>query len=607
MKARSLLPTLLACAVRSVAGGMAPMDELHTYAAFVAHSPLVLLAMPRRELLLYDAGAGRVRGWIPQDGAITAVRASPDGRAMAVGVHAGFAPVSGYLAAWTLPGGRYVGAISTPGAHALDFAGDELAVAMFGYVHLWPYTRLSGETLTFPGAAAIVGGEAAVTALKAYGGRILLAFSDGTCRLVSRQGDAIASIQASDKDVADAALSPDGTTIATGAGDGRLVLWKLGGAPLQAWSEQFAGTVTAVAFDPGGRLVACATDDGELGLFGSDDGRRLWKRRSNTLHKDGLDMTGYASITFTPDSRSVVAATVDNEIQLHPVDGGTVMPLLPRDFVTAAAYSPDGSSVAVGTYHGRLLIRSQDGEREAGRTDDGPIMSLSFERDGRLLTGSLGGSLTEFGGPAMRRLGEIDSLRQATVAGETMLLAGTETLEAPNGAIVAYRGGQRWQANGGHGAFTSVLQRAEVVVTGGLDGRLRAWTPFSAVQPIAVEETGAAINAMLAASADEFFAIDDDGSISRFRWGDGRFTRGAARRVSGTSLKIAAADSRRIAVADFGGGLWVLEAATLRELASRDYPSQVTALAFNGRGVLSVFTADGEEHRVVLKDGPDKS
>jgi hypothetical protein len=183
-----------------------------------------------------------------------------------------------------------------------------------------------------------------------------------------------------------------------------------------------------------------------------------------------------------------------------------------------------------------------------------------------------------------------------------LLLAGGRSLEAPNGMLSAIRGPERWQASGTYGALTSVLRISDVLVSGGLDGRLRVWKPFSSPGPSAVEELGTAVNVLLPSSDAGFIALDDEGRLTAYSWTGARLRREAAGGIPGACLKQGAVDRGRglIAAADFTGRLWLFDLTTLRLRGRRDYPAQVTALGFSSAAGLLVFTADGEEHVVDL-------
>jgi WD40 repeat protein len=150
------------------------------------------------------------------------------------------------------------------------------------------------------------------------------------------------------------AFSPGGTILATAGTDGTARLWDVAtrrqiGAPMTAG----AASVNGVAFSPGGTILATAGDDGAA---------RLWDVA--THRQIGAAMTAGGTslnaVAFSPDGTILATAGADGSVRLWDVAthrqigapmtaGGTLG-------ATAVAFSPDGKILAVGGGDGTVVL-----------------------------------------------------------------------------------------------------------------------------------------------------------------------------------------------------------------------------------------------------------
>ncbi|MGW5258219.1 nSTAND1 domain-containing NTPase [Streptomyces sp. NPDC004012] len=148
------------------------------------------------------------------------------------------------------------------------------------------------------------------------------------------------------------AFSPDGRTLATGAGDDTIRLWSLADpahpVPLGRPLTGHTSWVYWLQFSPDGRTLASASRDRTV---------RLWDIR-DPLHLRALGgpLTGHRdyvfSVSFSRDGRTLATAGQDHTVRLwdvsdpahakavgHPLTGASAA-------VASAAFSPDGRTVA---------------------------------------------------------------------------------------------------------------------------------------------------------------------------------------------------------------------------------------------------------------------
>jgi WD40 repeat protein len=114
----------------------------------------------------------------------------------------------------------------------------------------------------------------------------------------------------------------------------------------------FTGSVTSVAVSPDGTTLATGSTDGTA---------QLWNRI--THQSVGPPLTGHTgpvtSVAFSPDGKALAAGYADDTIQLwnvathHPLGS----PLAGHGGpVTSVAFSPDGKTLASGSYDGTVRL-----------------------------------------------------------------------------------------------------------------------------------------------------------------------------------------------------------------------------------------------------------
>lgn len=180
------------------------------------------------------------------------------------------------------------------------------------------------------------------------------------------------------------ALSPDGTSIATGEEDFAVRLWDLASGTLRATFPGHYARISALAFSPDGRLLATS---------GTERVIRLWDTRSGQLieilqgHGDEV-----RALSFSPDGERLLSASADGSARLFHLHGGQHVLRLGGHTrgVSAATYSPDGQHIATASKDATARIwDAQSGRLLVTLALPGEVSAVAFAPNGPFLATAL--------------------------------------------------------------------------------------------------------------------------------------------------------------------------------------------------------------------------
>jgi WD40 repeat protein len=312
----------------------------------------VLSAGADNTLRVWDfATAKQVRHWQPSDTDDSISRAlaiSPDGKRLAYG---GFRSVH-VCDALT---GRVLHALSgetIPSSDFLSFLGesDVLLCAQNDTIHV--FRADTGEELrSFPLDSELLVGQVQITdnyqtpllALSADGSRLLSAQYGRVWLWDVGRGKKLRKLGGDWGKVSAVALSRDHQLYAWGNGDGELALGDTSGKTLQFLTtvtrENDVAGVSALAFSPDGKQLACGDASGAISIYATDTGKQLQDIAAHSWEVDTL--------AFTADGRSLVSGGSDGCVRVWDLRTGEEQ--VPTHFsrgTVKVALSGDGARLA---------------------------------------------------------------------------------------------------------------------------------------------------------------------------------------------------------------------------------------------------------------------
>ncbi|XVU30277.1 hypothetical protein ACQPZJ_25270 [Actinoplanes sp. CA-054009] len=178
------------------------------------------------------------------------------------------------------------------------------------------------------------------------------------------------------------AVSPDGATVAAGDANNQVIVWDLGTGKIVRRlgvvdPNQY---VARVAYLPGGTMVAAASSDGTVRLFGPGSDKPV-----RTLGRAGA--SPLRALAVSRDGRQLLTASEDHKLHLWRLADGSVREFDgPNSTISGLAFNADASLVAVSAADGAVHVwRTGNLEHEltALYRHGDAVNAVEFTPDGR--------------------------------------------------------------------------------------------------------------------------------------------------------------------------------------------------------------------------------
>lgn len=216
------------------------------------------------------------------------------------------------------------------------------------------------------------------------------AFSSGNLGVIRywriADGVEVLTINAHNKRVLAIDVSPDGTLIASAAGDGQVKLWDLATGTFVRQLDGHTGEVYGVKFSPHGDQLASCGQDGTVRVWQTDTGEQLYATPAHTGSVGGVDWSPSGKQLLSGGGK--VFGSGDAAVRVWNADSGTPVQNFTQYTATqeAVATSPVANLVATGGYDGVVVLRdATTGTFVRSMPSGGAIISLAFAPDGATL------------------------------------------------------------------------------------------------------------------------------------------------------------------------------------------------------------------------------
>ncbi|RKU05486.1 hypothetical protein C6501_19725 [Candidatus Poribacteria bacterium] len=225
----------------------------------------------------------------------------------------------------------------------------------------------------------------------------------------AQTGERLKTIKEPSCDVHSIAYSSEAKLLATGGTSMKARLWDVQtGRFLGSFAEHkhktsypYKFTILSVTFSPDGRTLASGGGHKRSGnaiqnTISENNIVSLWKIRIGELYPIGERLATFtehtdwvSAVAFSPDGTTLASGSQDKTIQLWDINTRSHLKTLTghEDGVTAVVYSPDGSTLVSGSQDGTIrLWHAHTGDLMLPPIEGaGQVTSLAYSPDGNLL------------------------------------------------------------------------------------------------------------------------------------------------------------------------------------------------------------------------------
>jgi len=177
--------------------------------------------------------------------------------------------------------------------------------------------------------------------------------------------------------VSSVAYSPDGSEVASGSGDGSVLVQNVASGRTVMALRAGHGAVAALAFDPAGGLLATGNADGTV---------TLWSLAGHVAHQLSATAGGVDGVAFSPDGR-LLAARGTTTLIVFDLSSGRVMSRLNvgKSSAPNVAFNPAGTLLATADGRDVLVWSPRTGARRLLAGHKAAINGVAFSPSGAVL------------------------------------------------------------------------------------------------------------------------------------------------------------------------------------------------------------------------------
>ena len=214
-----------------------------------------------------------------------------------------------------------------------------------------------------------------------------------------KTGKLLVALQGHESFVSSAALSPGGTRVLTASADGTVRIWRAKVSRDVLSLGGHSGLVNSAAFAPDGHFVLTAGYDGTARIWDSNTGEELLSLGPPPTLGESVDLLddergAVLAAAFSPDGRSVATAHTDGKVKVWNATTGREELSLPHHFGSLSAdssylaFSPDGRRLVTSGSRGEaVVLDAMTGEELAVLAGHGRARRAAFSPDGgRIVT-----------------------------------------------------------------------------------------------------------------------------------------------------------------------------------------------------------------------------